>query len=784
MVMERKHPWANCEECPLLEEGKFCPSDGPEKAELVIVGEAPGANEAAKGVPFIGASGQLLNMVLEHHGFDRENVFVTNTVLCRPRGNANPSVPAIKACGERLHREITSRLPKTIMALGNFAAKRILKTSEGITTLRVGPPKVSEDYPGVRIIPTFHPAATLYNSNSFPDIVTDFQKIKGAVSASTSWEPPEFEVLDDRGASKRLRNLLESGRLRTIAVDIEVGVDKDIDTVHASNYRLLCIGIAYDERRVVVVGENALGGGSDENGLRATLRDVLERGRVICHNGKFDLSGLRQLTNKAELWFDTMLASYALDERRGVHSLEYNSIERLGSPSWKHEVGHYLGEEKDYSIIPRQVLYRYNAYDCVNTFRLWKWFEEAESFTPELRKLHDYLVDASNMLMYVEYNGVTVDLPYLDALTEEYIELLAKLRLDLQEMVENRAYNPNSWQQVQKVLNEQFNTRVPNTQWDNTLQPLMERAARKNKTGLYEFLRTHGEFKKEAKSYGTYVKGTRKRLHEGRVHSTFKLHGTTTGRLSSGNPNLQNVTRGSRLRGLFVPGSSETTLGQADYRQAELRVVCSLARDPYLQSIFNAGRNLHEEVGKIFYGDNFTKADKEKYIRAKAIVFGLTYGREAFSLAAEYRMSEREAQQHIDAFFNVIPDTVEWRKNVWESVRSGGDLVSPFGNHRRFYLITKSNKHHIEKEAYAFLPQNIVSHLLLRAGVRLANEGMRDMLRIPVHDAWVFECTRDVRADVERHVSTVMADVAAEYFTDFVDFPVDVGFGDSWGDLT
>jgi len=119
-----KHPLANCEECPLVDDG-FCPSSGPEKADIVIIGEAPGFNEVKKGEPFIGQSGQLLGMVLRNYGIEREDVFFTNTVLCRPEGNANPPAAAIKACGDRLDSEVKSRSPKTIMALGNFATKRI-----------------------------------------------------------------------------------------------------------------------------------------------------------------------------------------------------------------------------------------------------------------------------------------------------------------------------------------------------------------------------------------------------------------------------------------------------------------------------------------------------------------------------------------------------------------------------------------------------------------------------------------------------------------------------------
>ena len=773
--MNRPHD-ADCDNCPLQELDSYCPSDGPREAELVIVGEAPSHAEVRQQLPFAGASGQLLNMVLEHNDFHRRDVFVTNTVLCKPEQKTNVPSAAVKACSDRLHREINDRKPRTIMAVGNPASRSILSTSEGITSLRIGPSKQSNNYPGVRIIPTFHPAASLYNPGVFPDIVADFKKIRRP-DVSSNWAPPEYIVLDSGNAVRGLRELLKRGPT-PIAVDIEIGIDKDLDDVHPEEYNLLCVGISYETGKVLVLSEDSL----QQQAVLNTLRRVLEQNKIICHNGKFDLQGLMGISPQAELWFDTMLASYVTDERRGVHSLEYNSIERLGSPSWKKDVAMYLGTNKNYANIPRDVLYKYNAYDVHNTYLLWKFFEE--ELDSELRGLHDHLVQSSNMLMHVEHNGVAVDLDYLDDLTEQYTIILSDLKSELQEMADDAVYNPNSWQQVTRILLEVFNKRVPNTRAE-TLTNLMELSLKKGDKKLYEFLRTHLEYKKEAKAYGTYVKGTRKRLYKGRVHSTYKLHGTTTGRLSSRNPNLQNVTRGSRLRTLFIPRKSGNILGQSDYRQAELRVVCTLAQDTYLKSVFDDdSRSIHVEVAKQFYGEDFDKVrDKEKYIRAKAVVFGLTYGREAFSLAAEYKMPLKEAETYIDTFFDMIPDTAEWRKSVIEAINNGDDLISPFGNHRRFWLITNENKTNVQKEALAFYPQNIVSNLLLKAGIRLANEGMQDMLRIPIHDAWVFECPESDAEEIGHLVASVMEETAKEHFTDYVRFPCDVEFGKTWGDI-
>jgi DNA polymerase-1 len=317
-----------------------------------------------------------------------------------------------------------------------------------------------------------------------------------------------------------------------------------------------------------------------------------------------------------------------------------------------------------------------------------------------------------------------------------------------------------------------------------TLMELQDWAERQENVDVYDFLDEHLRFKKDSKSHGTYIKGTRKRLYKGRVHSTFLIHGTITGRIASRNPNLHNVTRGSALRRLFVPRSDTAVLGQADYSQAEFRVVAALARDPYLRDVFSGGRNIHEEVGKRFYGESFTKYEKEKYIRAKGVVFGLLYGRGPHSLSAEFKMPVEEANSYFQEFFKMIPETVKWRETVVETVGACEDLVSPFGRRRRFHLITKNNWPGIQNEAYSFLPQSTASDLTLLAGIKLHKQGMSHMLRQPIHDAWLFECEEDIKEDVGKAVGDAMTEVAAENFTDFIKFPTDIGYAKNWGELS
>lgn len=146
-------------------------------------------------------------------------------------------------------------------------------------------------------------------------------------------------------------------------------------------------------------------------------------------------------------------------------------------------------------------------------------------------------------------------------------------------------------------------------------------------------------------------------------------------------------------------------------------------------------------------------------------------------------MSTREAQDYINAFFEVIPQTVEWIDNIEESVLGGDDLVSPFGRHRRFWLITSKNRKDVLKEARSFLPQSTASDITLESANRLARDGFWDLLRIPIHDALVVEAPQKDAKEVAAHMKQVMEDTAFELMGGFVPFPIDIKIGSNWGEL-
>jgi len=181
-----KDEYNNCSRCPELVANRTNVVFGvgnPDKCKIVIIGEAPGYFEDLKNEPFVGKSGQVLNELLASVGIKREEVYITNTILCRPPDNRNPTKQELMNCRNRLDTHIKILSPKVVITLGNFATQYMLETKEGITSLRG---KIVEKN-GIKIIPMFHPAVLLYSGMSPAKrkiMEDDFKKVKEIIDTS------------------------------------------------------------------------------------------------------------------------------------------------------------------------------------------------------------------------------------------------------------------------------------------------------------------------------------------------------------------------------------------------------------------------------------------------------------------------------------------------------------------------------------------------------------------------------------------------------------------------
>ena len=750
----RFHPLAQCEKCPLQKENSYVPSFGKDNASIVFVGETPGRTLLEE----TGPGGKLFDSVLHFHGLNRNEAFITSVCSCVPPSYGSAPTAAIKACLPRLLEELNDHPYKYIVTLGSKASQTVLGTTEGISSLRAGPPRKGPLTKESLIIPTVHPSVCLRSTDMFPSLVADIGKI--VEEPKSPWVPPEYLVSDDILAV----SYLEEIRSKTgfLVIDIETGYNSE-------GQILLSVGLGYAFNKVLVLGENAC----KNPEVRKALGDLLKDKKIIAHNGKFDLAGLEDMDH-SDLWFDTMLASYVLDERKGVHGLKYLASELLGAPKYDEEMKKFLDKDKGYLLAPRPLLYKYNAYDVSCTYSLWKHFEE--KMNEEERDLHDYLCEASKCLMEIEKEGILVDLDYLDQLSEEYSEHLRVSEKALQGFTGIPTFNPRSPAQVKDyLLSEGLLVESTDVQ---TLTELLE------SNRFPDFCSLMLTQRREQKIYGTYIKGIRSRLLGRRVFPSFLLHGTVSGRLACRNPNMQNVPRESSIRKQFIAAPGNIFI-QGDYSQAELRVVATLAQDEFLKEVFDdPSRDIFDEVGTTLYGERAV-GNKVLRMRTKAYVYGIQYGREPASIASEYKISLSEARRGYNAYLAQIPQTAKWREGIKSKVLSGEDLVTPFGRRRRTTLITRENRNDLVKEGLSFLPQSIASDICLRALISLQKIlGGRGRIRLPVHDSILVECKEEYEAETSALIRTVMEESARTWFSSYIAFPIDLSRGKNWGELS
>jgi uracil-DNA glycosylase family 4 len=785
--VERHHPLAKCEICPLYKKSgaSYVPTNfnGNTTADVVYVGEAPGNTEVKKGKPFVGMSGRLLNEVLKEHGIKRNEGVYTNVCLCRPPSNATPNAEMVAACKPALDDAIEKAQPEFVVALGKTAAEAVLGKTVKITRERVGPPKQIKDKP-YKVIPTVHPAACLRNTNLFPALVSDIGKIKQSVYVK--WEPPKWKAVDDPAKGERvIAELFQRGN--RLVMDAEVGEDKDVQYGHPNT--LLCMGIAYEPGKAVVLGENAL----RSRKVRHDLSKLIDTKQVTWHNAKYDLGVLYRMGfGELPVVSDTMLMSYTQNEVPGTHGLKYLGKEHLGAPDWDAELKSY----KNWSDIPKPQLYEYNAYDVVVTWDIEDLLRKR--MDSDDKRLHEYLCWAATQVMLIESDGIYIDRTELQNVDTEVSLVLEQTKEELQLFVaeaidydqlhpntarlirENEGFNPNSHVQVRGVLELLLGATLTTTDAE-MLEMIVGRTKRKDAKHLAEKMLT---WRKDAKMYGTYVKGLRERLDEdGRVRTTFFLHGTETGRLSSRNPNVQNVPRKTakyNIRRVYAaePGN---LMMYADYSNIEGRIVCTLAQDDNMREVLSdPNRDIHGEMAEDIFSSAYSK---EQRVKAKSVVHGKNYDRTAHGIASDLSLglSVPEADKISRAYDMKYPNVKVWQVSIKRQVLETDDvLITPWGRKRRFGLITSDNMEDVYKEGLAFKPQSIGSDICLTAAVRLREQGVQ--VRNLVHDGLLIEAPQEEINDLEPVVREVMEQSGRDY-TDYVPFPIDIAIGKNWGEV-
>jgi DNA polymerase-1 len=621
---------------------------------------------------------------------------------------------------------------------------------------------------------------------STPSALTELEVALKNLLEPPTFPPMEYEVVE------YLTPEQEAALGNVLVVDIETGGPFDI-AIRPNEKYLLCVGIN-DGRHIYVFNRDGVNYAT--RGADQLLRILTKRDRkLIAHNMKFDfpvqseLLGLRARGREIYGHFDTMLMHHSINHGAKEHDLKNLAKKYLGADDWEKDKDKYLGKPKDFANVPPEILHEYNAYDVYWTWHLYKYFTKvAASEKERIGKvaLHEFRM--SNFFQDVEKSGVAVDVPYLAKLKEEYdaaeIPVLARLR----ELTRKEDFNPGSWQQVQKAFKAEGVT-LKSTDEKHLLALNL---SPESDPVLYEIREKLLEIRGIRKMRGTYVEGIQKRLRGNIVYPTFWVHGTATGRLSSRDPNIQNIPRDKKLRSIIVPRSPGRTMVQVDYSQAELRVMACLSEDDYLISLFQHGSPdfFDALMPTAFPGIDLKTIDpgvkKDKRAKLKATIYGLAYNRQAAAIAADLKMPVQEAQSIINNFFKNAPDFYEWRQTVeaiaLDPTRS---LVSPFGRQYQAEVVTGKGKQNIINSALAFLPQSTASDMCIvaaeKAHGRLQSGQYGDtMIVATIHDAILLDVPDEHIDSVSAMVEREMEASGQATFGDLVYFGAEAGHGPNW----
>ena len=628
-----------------------------------------------------------------------------------------------------------------------------------------------------------------------------------------SWE--NLNLYEYRGDNikeglKKLYELLEDKEY--VSCDIET---KRIEW--EDNY-LLSIGFAVDDNTSIAFYDipinGALGSGYHDEEIFEGLQNFFNRLDIkfIWHNGKFDCGRMKYICNlDCHVDEDTMLLHYArINEKRGTHGLKALGQLYLQSPDWEADLDvlkkKYCKENKikikdfTYDLIPIEILIPYMQRDCIATFRLFKLFNDMAKDSTEF--IYRKLIEASKAYMEVELAGVYLDIPYLEDVEYQLEKEIDEASIAVDEAVA-QVWNPLKYSQDtgSKVsVDEKFNMKSPKQlKWllkellghpvastdALAIQQLVQEKDNYSPIAA-QFLERIGVLRKKSKQMDTYIQGLREAVcRDFRVRGTFNIHGTETGRLSSSNPNMQNIPRDKTIKNLFR-ASPGYKLVQLDYSQAELRVLAYMSKDPWMIKAYQDGKDFHCAVAEDMFGPDFTKEQRNM---AKTINFGIAYGRGPSSIAENFGKTMQESKEIIEKWYAPMPFVKQYIDGQRRKATRGQPCVTIFGRERHF-VITDENLYHVQNEYINTPIQSTASDLTMFSLIAIADyireSGVDARIVTTVHDSIILEVKdNDALIDtIVKKCQFIMSDVPNQLLPDnTVPFRADAEVGYSWGNL-
>ena len=579
----------------------------------------------------------------------------------------------------------------------------------------------------------------------------------------------------------------EASKSDTVAIDTETtGLDY-IDS------ELVGISISFNagEGFYIPIKHN------DESIIQLPLEDVINElkpllenseKKIIGQNIKFDKNILMKYGLKiASIKNDTMMMSYVLDASATRHNLDALASYYLGYKTSTYEdVAGKGAKQISFDDVPIDIATNYAAEDADITLRLYEELSPKLKNIESLNKLNEEIeIPLIEVLSDMERNGAILNAKVLNAQSKDLEERIIRL--------ENKAYklageefNLGSTKQLREIFFDKLNYRVikktPGGQPSTDEKVLAELAEE------YELPKVLLEHRTLSKLKSTYTDKLPNQISSlsGKVHTSFHQAVTTTGRLSSSDPNLQNIPirteDGRRIRQAFEPSNGNKFIS-ADYSQIELRVMAHLSKDPGLLSAFQEGEDVHSKTASEVFNVGIEDVSSDLRRNAKAINFGLIYGISAFGLGKQLGITRNLAAEYMAMYFEKYPGVKQYMESTKESASQNGYVETLFG--RRLYLKEINANNALRRQASERAAINapvqgtaadIMKIAMIRMYQALEKEKSEARIILQVHDELILdtpekEIDRVIELTTEAMKEATLLDVPLE---------IDIGIGDNW----
>ncbi len=600
--------------------------------------------------------------------------------------------------------------------------------------------------------------------------------------------------------SKEYRAILDIQELKNLIQKIEkaglVSIDTETDSPSPVRARLIGISLAFEPGKAyyLPLGHDYLGAPRQipkEEALKL-LRPILTNPEVkkIGQNIKYDyIVFKREGIDLQGIDLDTMVLSYLLEPNWGKHNLDKIALHYLQETTIAYEEVAGKGKAaKPLKAVPIEKVTPYSCQDADFALRLsqilWPQVEQV-GLARLYREIEQPLIE---VLAEMEIWGVKVDREVLKRLSRELEQELFRLEKKIYE-ASGVEFNINSPQQLADILFRKIQltpgkkTRVTK-RFSTSIEVLQELAP------LHPLAQYALEYRLMAKLKSTYADALQELINPetGRIHTSYNQTVTATGRLSSSEPNLQNIPArgemGQRFRQAFIPEENHWLLA-ADYSQIELRILAHLSEDSALMETFLADRDIHAETARRVFGEASSLFPEEMRRKAKIINFSIIYGTSAFSLAKELGTSTHEAQSFMDRYFSQHPRVAEFLEKTVAEAAERGYTTTLFGRIRQVPELKQKDKATQQAGRRIALNapiQGSAADIMKKAMIDIYREiksrCLKTKMILQVHDELVFEVPEEERAEIEALVKEKMENV----YPLRVPLKVHLGWGRTWAD--